>query len=686
MGRKPVVASVPKLASEWHPVKNGELTPFNVTTGSSRKVWWQCPTGHEWQAGVQDRVKGNGCPVHSGRVVDVGINDLATVDPKLASEWHPTKNCELTPSDVKLGSNLKVWWQCMDGHEWKAQVYSRAKGNGCPVHAGRVVVPGTNDLATVDPKTAAQWHPTKNEELTGSDVLTGSNRKIWWHCPAGHEWQAQVNERSRKGSGCPECLRRDRSDARARTSQVREASRSRQSPTPRPCPPHQSLGFVDPNTAAQWHPTKNGELTPSDIAAISNRKVWWQCVDGHEWQRSVGSMTRRSVAGCPADRGRVTVAGFNDLQTVNPLLAQQWHPTKNDSLKPTDVTAGTNKSVWWQCPDGHEWQAAVRNRNRFDSSCPAERGLMIVVGFNDLQAVNPSLAQQWHPTKNDSLKPTDVTAGANKSVWWICELGHEWKATVSIRNRTGSRCPFGARRGAKAAPGVTDLATMNASLASQWHPTDNGPLTPRDVLPQSARRVWWQCPKGHEWQAKVYNRTLGSGCPGCVERAGFRTTARSKVYLLEHMKLRLIKVGVCNATSTRIRRYSAMGWRLLDTVETDTGAEALVLEKQLLIFLRKQYPNIPEGLPVRIDSASRYLLGTSEMFDSTEIKEKSLMDILSVTNAAHPVLFHPASCGFVLTRVPRSAASTSSPPPSPTRRSADGAATGVGVGPGWGVR
>ena len=75
MGRKPVVASVPKLASEWHPVKNGELTPFNVTTGSSRKVWWQCPTGHEWQAGVQDRVKGNGCPVHSGRVVDVGIND-----------------------------------------------------------------------------------------------------------------------------------------------------------------------------------------------------------------------------------------------------------------------------------------------------------------------------------------------------------------------------------------------------------------------------------------------------------------------------------------------------------------------------------------------------------------------------------------------------------------------------------
>jgi len=84
-----------------------------------------------------------------------------------------------------------------------------------------------------------------------------------------------------------------------------------------------------------------------------------------------------------------------------------------------------------------------------------------------------------------------------------------------------------------------------------------------------------------------------------------------------------------------------MGWRLLDTVETDTGAEALVLEKQLLIFLRKQYPNIPEGLPVRIDSASRYLLGTSEMFDSTEIKEKSLMDILSVTNAAHPVLFQP---------------------------------------------
>ncbi len=582
MGKSPVVAAVPNLASEWHPTKNRELSPFHVTTGSSRKVWWQCSTGHEWQAVIQDRARGNGCPVHSGRVVDPGFNDLATTRPSLASEWHPTKNGELTPFDVKTQSNRKVWWKCADEHEWQAQVYSRANGNGCPVHAGRVVVPGTNDLATVDPNTAAQWHPTKNGELTGSDVLTGSNRRIWWQCPAGHEWQAQVNERSRKGSGCPECLRRDRSDARARTPQIREASRSRQPPTPRPsppprqpptprpCPPHRSLGFVDPNTAAQWHPTKNGELTPSDIAAVSNRKVWWQCVDGHEWQRSVGSMTRRSVAGCPADRGRMTVAGFNDLQTVN-----------------------------------------------------------------------PPLAHQWHPTRNGDLTPANVTSGANRNVWWICGLGHEWKTTVNARHNKGLGCQFCARRGARAVPGVTDLATVNGALASQWHPIKNGTLSPGEVLPYSARRVWWQCPNGHEWRAKVYNRTNGGGCPGCVGHAGFRTTSRSKVYLLEHEELRLIKVGVCNATSTRIKRYAALGWRLLDTVETGTGAEALVLEKQLLTLLREQHPNTCEGLSTRLDSASRYLFGTSEMFDSDGINERTIEDILSVTDAAHPVLFQP---------------------------------------------
>jgi len=64
---------------------------------------------------------------------------------------------------------------------------------------------------------------------------------------------------------------------------------------------------------------------------------------------------------------------------------------------------------------------------------------------NCLGTVNPSLAAQWHPAKNGSLTPGNVTAGSAKVVWWICESGHEWKAQINGRNR-GSGCPYCARQ------------------------------------------------------------------------------------------------------------------------------------------------------------------------------------------------------------------------------------------------
>ena len=31
----------PHLVKEWHPTKNGDLTPKDVTYGSNKKVWWR---------------------------------------------------------------------------------------------------------------------------------------------------------------------------------------------------------------------------------------------------------------------------------------------------------------------------------------------------------------------------------------------------------------------------------------------------------------------------------------------------------------------------------------------------------------------------------------------------------------------------------------------------------------------
>ena len=130
----------PALAREWDAEKNGELLPEAVTPASNRKVWWICPLGHSYAAIVASRTaQGSGCPYCAGRRVLAGFNDLATKNPVVAAQWHPTLNGSLTPEMVTAGSHRKVWWQCPNGHIWKATIQSRTakRPTGCPVCAGQ---------------------------------------------------------------------------------------------------------------------------------------------------------------------------------------------------------------------------------------------------------------------------------------------------------------------------------------------------------------------------------------------------------------------------------------------------------------------------------------------------------------------------------------------------------------------
>ena len=337
IGETDLYTQNPVLASQWHPNKNGALTPQDVTTSSNKFVWWICEKGHEWNAMVYDRTNGCGCPICSGHKVLAGYNDLATVNIQLASEWHPTKNDNLNPQDVTIGSDKKVWWQCENGHEWQSVISSRKSGYGCPYCAGQKVITGYNDLATVNPILASEWHPNKNGESLPSTVAASTNKKAWWIGKCGHEWEASIVSRN-AGRGCPYCA-----------SQKILVG-------------FNDLETLNPSLAREWHSTYNGALTPRDVMPGSNRKVWWQCRNGHEWQNSINIRNRGN--GCPYCANQLVLRGYNDLQTLNPTLAKQWHPTLNGDSKPFDFMPGSNKKAWWICDNGHVWEAVISSRNK----------------------------------------------------------------------------------------------------------------------------------------------------------------------------------------------------------------------------------------------------------------------------------------------------------------------------------
>jgi hypothetical protein len=328
----------PSLARELHAGRNGSLTARNVSSSSNKKVWWLCSKGHEWEATVNDRSRGRGCPYCAGKAI-CEDNCLQSVNPVLAKEWHPTKNGSLTAKGVTARSNKKVWWICDKGHEWQATIDSRSRGNGCPYCAGKAVCED-NCLQTINPVLAKEWHPTKNGSLTAKDVAPQSNRKVWWMCGRGHQWEAVVASRS-SGRGCPYCV-----------GQALCAENC--------------LQTVNPLLAKEWHPTRNGSLTAEYVAPASNKKVWWTCGKGHEWRATVNSRNRGN--GCPYCAGKA-VCGDNCLETVDPLLAKEWHTTKNGSLTAKDVTQWSHKRVWWKCGKGHEWQAIIANRSS-GTGCP----------------------------------------------------------------------------------------------------------------------------------------------------------------------------------------------------------------------------------------------------------------------------------------------------------------------------
>ena len=129
----------------------------------------------------------------------------------------------------------------------------------------------------------------------------------------------------------------------------------------------------------------------------------------------------------------------------------------------------------------------------------------------NLYVLKPNLVKEWHPTKNGNLKPSDVTPGSGKKVWWICETGHEWQAVIYSRNR-GSGCRLCNHH---TRTDYNRLALSIQHLIKEWHPTKNSNLNPRDLPSGYAQKVWWICEKSHEWQAMVKNRINGKGCPVC---------------------------------------------------------------------------------------------------------------------------------------------------------------------------
>jgi hypothetical protein len=329
VGFNDLTSQRPEVASEWHPNLNGTLLPVDVTPGSTKNVWWRCPNGHEWEETVASRArKGRSGKCRHCRLVRTvrtypvppktkkeprpkvpkkPTNKVPPViyeeltETRLIEEWHPTKNRVESPIGIELNMASSAWWLCLHGHEWKQQISRRLNGTvngeilGCPTCTGRRFLSGFNDLGTTHPALATEWHPTLNGDVLPSDIQYGSNTRFWWLCSLGHEWKVTPNGRVKSGTGCPTCCGR-----------VTLAG-------------FNDLATTRPDIAAEWHPTKNGDLNPTDFTQWKNLKVWWQCKEKehHEWEAAIYSRSDgRNCPHCINYQSKIEMALYDELKAV----------------------------------------------------------------------------------------------------------------------------------------------------------------------------------------------------------------------------------------------------------------------------------------------------------------------------------------------------------------------------------
>lgn len=288
-------------------------------------------------------------------------------------------------------------------------------------------------LAEKYPEIAVEWDADANGTLRPEDVSYGSAVSVTWRCPKGHVYVAKVGYRTSLNRGCAVC-------AHTRRQAPRQGK---------------TLAEAFPEVAADWDYEANHPLTPSDVAARSNRKAYFKCPVGHGSTESYIS-NRTAGNGCPecgkhrsvaANRSHALARG--SLAEKHPELAKQWNIELN-TFGPNEITRGSNIRVWWNCDKGHEpFLARVASR-KVEQGCPAcgearRRAALMVNNQRgpkpgqSLADKRPDLMAEWD-TERNTLAPTDVAVTSRKVAHWICPDGHRYERSVTRRTAT-TACP-----------------------------------------------------------------------------------------------------------------------------------------------------------------------------------------------------------------------------------------------------
>jgi hypothetical protein len=530
----------PVLADEWHPTKNGDLTPWDIVPGYGTKVWWQCSLNpeHEWETRPIDRLT-RGCrqcweKSKTSMPEQAIYYYLKKIFPKTENKFlHPNLDNKQEIDIFVPEINLAIEYDGFPFHEKPKEIQKDEKKNeklkelGIPLIRVRseglpdinfydahvlthyygnryynsldnnileifdfikeqftnilsfellnkmneltpdfqkdrfairnefLIAAKSNNLSITHPEIAKLWHPTENGSLKPEHFTYGSNESVFWLCENGHTTELSIKQKCKVKAKCVTC---------------------------------QSLGFLFPEIAKLWHPTRNGDLTPMDVYSKGNtQKYWWKGKCKHEWEEINELMIKLKTNLCPFCSKR-KINSDNNVAALYPDFVKLWHPDNGqntlDKFLPQDKI-----ELKWYCdkyPNEHVFMQRIDLKIK-GSGCHYCSGHKWH-SSNSFGNVHKEHLKEWHYGLN-KLSPHDFSASDVRPVWWQCpnDKRHVYKMSPYDKAR-GRKCSYCGNN--KVLP-VESFGALYYDLAKTWHPDNNKNIFL--VSPNSRIEYKWYC-------------------------------------------------------------------------------------------------------------------------------------------------------------------------------------------------
>lgn len=394
------------ILDEWHYEENDKigLNPKNVGKSSNKKVFWLCPVGHIYNMDISDRTDGGNCPYCSGTRLLVGFNDLLSQYPDVCKDWDYSKN-KKKPEEYLQHSSEKVYWKCHKcGYEWSAQIShrtSKINPSGCSkcINHGMsriemciylsikkylpdaeyrkkidgiefdVYIPSEHFAIEYDGcyfhgESKAKRDTKKDEKAKEKGIIflriKEEAKVIYDFLLDDNILHLNTNYNTKHKEICQKILEilKNNYSLNVETSVsntiIQEAIAQINTLNY-----ENSLEAKCPEIAKEWHPTKNGILTPDKVDYSSHTPAWWICSNcGNEYEKEIHRMTDKRYAKlgkCKYCTGQARKKGYNDLETLYPGIKKHWVKHKNENIDFYELAPRSTKYAYWKFDDKEQY-------------------------------------------------------------------------------------------------------------------------------------------------------------------------------------------------------------------------------------------------------------------------------------------------------------------------------------------